>query len=192
MKDLLEKLKKLVEKVKEIIALFKEEEKPEEQEETEEPTPTPEPEEEEPAPSPTPGPVDATGDPEVTDPTGGVTSFLWKPVSDTNSKVTVITVSADTIRSEDLRVQCFDKDGTKIPLSEEKNPHSKGRGNQLPGHKFARINFKPGWSATEFKKVAPITVRFQAVLSNGKRASLLVMGKDKIVIKDPTQRLDLK
>lgn len=130
-------------------------------------------------------------EPPFTDVRSQVSSFLWKPISDTNPRVSVITVSAEAIRSDDLRVQVFDKKGKLLKLDEKKNKYSNGRGNPLPGFKYARINFKPGWTSAQFKRVAPITVQFY-VSYLGKKIPVLVLGKTGITIKNPHQRIDLK
>lgn len=144
-------------------------------------------------PTPTTVTTDPTGDPPVTDVTSQVQSFLWKPISDTNPVCSVITVSADKIRSEDLKVEILDKNDVIIPgLLSVKNKYSNGRGNPLPGFKFARINFKPGLTDKQFKKYAPIKVRFYIESSTIKKTYIKVMNKDFILIKDPTQRLDLR
>lgn len=194
--DILEKLKTLIDKL--IAKLDKKTEEKEppvaEPAPTTPPvsTPTPvQPAPQQPAPQ-APG-IDPTGDPAQTDLSKlKVTSFLWKPVSDTNPVVSVVTISTDTIRSDDLRLRIFDKNGKLISGTQEKNKYSNGRGNgPLPGHKYARINFKYGKTDKEFSKLAPIKVTFVAVVA-GKEYPVTIMGKDSMIIKDPTKRIDLK
>lgn len=135
-------------------------------------------------------PVDQSGDPDVTDPSAQVQTFLWKPISDTNPIVSVITVSADAIRSDELFVEIYDKANKIITgLIPGKNQYSSGRGNPLPGFKYGRINFKPGWTDKQFSKSAPIKIKFYTVVK-GKRLYVKVLGKDYFEVKDPIKRIE--
>lgn len=120
-----------------------------------------------------------------------ITSFLVKPVSDTNPKILVFSVSCDLARAEDVKIKIKDKKGKVLKVKDTYNSGGSKRGNRLPGHKYGRFNFKPGPTAEEFKKSAPLEVSF-TVNVNGKSQVLPVMGKDSIIVKDPTKRLDLK
>lgn len=143
-------------------------------------------------PSPA-GHIDPTGNPPQTDLTKlTITSILWKPISDTNPVVSVVTISTDTIRSGDLRLEIFDKNGNLIDGLKTENIYSNGRGNgPIPGHKYARINFKPGKTDKQYLAKAPIKVTFRAEVG-GKSYPVTIMGKDSLVLKDPTKRVDLK
>lgn len=132
-------------------------------------------------------------DPEFSDPTAEITTFLWKPVSDTPPRVAVISVSCDKARAEHVKVQIKDNKGRIIPkLVERYNVGGIKRNNPVPGHVFGRFNFKPGPTNSSFVQYAPLTVSFFLEVEPGKRTRMKVMGKKSIVIKDPTQRLDLK
>lgn len=136
--------------------------------------------------------IDSTGDPKKTKAGAQVQTFLWKPLSDTNPIVSVITVSADDIRSDELFVEILDKSNKVIPnLIPGKNRWSAGRGNGLPGYKYERINFKPGLTDKQFQKHAPIKVKFYTQVGKVK-TYVKVMNKDFIKVDKPTQRLDLK
>lgn len=119
-----------------------------------------------------------------------VTSFLWKPVSDTSPMVTVITVSCDKARSEHLRIDIKGKNDIPLKIENTKNKYSTFRGNQLPNHKYGRINFKPGLTHQEFSKYTPLKISFYLEIA-GVRTNIKVGGKDFIVIKEPKLRKDL-
>lgn len=126
-------------------------------------------------------------EPAETSLSGEVTSFLWKPESDTNPKVAVIVVSADLIRSEHLKVKILDKDNRPLKVIPDKNKYSLERGNKLPQDKFGRINFKPGPTDKQFLKSAPLKVSFY-IDKDGLQTPIKTYGKDFQVIKDPTKR----
>jgi hypothetical protein len=137
-----------------------------------------------------PADIDPTGDPAMTNLAAEVQSFLWKPESDTNPMVSVIVVSADEIRSDDLHVEIYSKNGRRVlGLKTHKNLYSSGRGNKLPKFKYGRINFKPGHTAERFAQLAPLTVKFYIKLGEEKRY-IKCVGKDEVKIKDPTKRLE--
>jgi len=142
--------------------------------------------------TPAPEAPEATGDdPAVTNPSAGITSFLWKPLSDTNPKVTVITVSADEIKSDDLRVRILNKKGKDMEIITVKNKYSTARGNKLPQDKLGRINFKPGLTAEQFMKAAPIKIIFYTEIA-GKKSDILTCGNAVVEIKDTTKRWVIK
>jgi len=148
-----------------------------------------------PTPTPTLSPVPPVltpseeEEPAVSDPYGFITSFLWKPESDTTPKGIVISVSSDTLRAEDVRVTLKDSFGKIIKANDKYNMGGLLRGNKLPGHKYGRFNFKPGGSAESYSPSKPLTVSFTLVL-NGKSTPIKVMDKFSIEIKDPSKRLD--
>lgn len=148
-------------------------------------TPTPAPA---PVPAPAPTPEDSD-EPTVTEPTAQITSFLWKPLSDT-SPTTVIVVGCDKIRSEHLRVELFDGSGKEISGKKTKNPGSK-RGNKENGYKYGRINFKPGKTASQYAALQPIKVRFFVEL-NGQRYDIKIQNQDFLIISDAKKRWKAK
>jgi hypothetical protein len=113
-----------------------------------------------------------------------ITSFLWKPVSDTDPKVMVVSVSADNINSKDLRMYIEGPKGK--PIKGDNDSKVFVRQNILPGHKYGRINFKYGQKADFFKPGTRVVFE----LVTGER--VLVMDKEYIVVKNPLERLDLK
>ena len=125
-------------------------------------------------------------EPDTTDPTSMVTSFLWKPLSDTNPKVTVVTVACDGIRSEHLFMEVLDSQDVLLAGKTSKNQWSE-RGNKLPGCKFGRVNFKPGPTAAKYAKSQPLKVRFFVMLDNV-RTDVTIQGKPLATIKDATVR----
>lgn len=177
-------MKKLIELLLKLLGFFKKEDDKREQK------PQP-PIVEAPKPNPEPPFDEHTAEPAFSSEKGTITSFLWKPESDTNPKVTVISVSSDTLKAADVRIQIKDKKGKIVKGNEEYNKGGNLRANRLPNHKYGRFNFKPGKKASEFAKLAPLTVSFFVELG-GVRLPVKVMGKDSIVVKDPKQRLDLK
>lgn len=127
----------------------------------------------------------AEDEPAKCDPNGNITTFLWKPVSDNDGNVVVV-VGCDTIRSRDLHMELLGKSGKtlKVPISYG------GRANKLPQLKYGRIHFRLARKATEFKRSAPLVVRFYQKVNNKKKI-VTVMGKDFIKITKPTVRKDL-
>ena len=61
------------------------------------------------------------------------------------------------------------------------------RGNKLPQDKFGRINFKPGPTAKEFAKSAPLRVSFY-IDKDGVKTPVKTYGSEALVITDPTKR----
>lgn len=129
-------------------------------------------------------------EPDVTNPDGQITSLLWKPVSDTNPKVVVIVVSCDEIRSDDLRVEVYTKTGG-LMRSLKNCKTSPGRGNQLPGDKFGRINFKVGPTFEEFKRYAPVSLKFFVNVGKTKKY-LKIQGLDEVKVRAVGKRWNLK
>jgi hypothetical protein len=120
-----------------------------------------------------------------------ITSFLWKPDSDTFPKGVVVSVSSDTLRARDVRIKFVDKNGKNIKIKTTFNEGGHLRGNRLPNHKFGRFNFKPGGFPKDFENKAPISVSFTAFI-DGIEVPCKVMGKDFIVVKDVHSRLELR
>lgn len=183
-------LKKLIKFLKKLFGAKEEESNPSGDASTPPNTPAPNP-----IPPPQvngPEPIDPTGDPAHSNPNGQVQTFLWKPESDTNPQVSVIVVSADELRSDELKVEILDKNNKEIPgLIPDKNKYSNGRGNGLPGFKYERINYKPGLTDKQFKKFAPLKVKFYLKLASG-RKDVKVLNKEFIIVKNPEERVDLK
>lgn len=184
---MLKKLKNLIKKLREILDLLFKNEKSQQAPsvEVEKPvTPT------SPSEPISPAQPEEAAEPPVTNPTGQITSFLWKPVSDTNPKVVVMVVSCDQIRSDDLRVELYDK-ADKIMKWLKKSKTSPGRGNQLPQDKYGRINFKVGPTCEDFKKYSPVKVKFYVEL-NGVKTYVKVQNQEFVLMKKPCQRQVMK
>lgn len=124
---------------------------------------------------------------------GKILSVLWKPVSDTDG-FPVVVVGCDDVPAEELYIEISKSDSDQ-PLSIRNNrPSFWGavRGNQLPGHKYGRMNFKMKENLKYFTKAAPIRIRFFQYIK-GQKQYLPIMKEGKyIVVKNPKQRLDLK
>ena len=125
-------------------------------------------------------------EPTVTNFNSQVRTFLWKPVAD-HSNYPVVVVTADEFKTADLHMEVVGKGGGVLKVSITNT----GRANKLGHFKYARIHFRLNRTAVEFKKSAPLKVRFFTKIA-GKKTPVKVMGKNHIVIKDPTKRTDLK
>lgn len=128
-------------------------------------------------------------DPEFTNPEAEVTSFLWKPESDTDPKDVVVVVSADEIRADDLKIEVYSKDGKKLPLREGRKPFGAKRANKKGNHKYARIMFKLQWKAHDFVKYSPLAVYFY-INHNGSKKRVKILGNKGVMVKDPLNRVD--
>jgi hypothetical protein len=113
----------------------------------------------------------------VTVPGAGVDLCLWKPVSDTNPKVAVLSIAAAYSNRGDLEVAVF-SGGKELLRARTYSIH---RGNKLPQHKYGRFNIKLGRVGAKFPK--GIVVRFYSL---GKRVT--VGGLKEMKIADPTKR----
>jgi hypothetical protein len=131
-------------------------------------------------------PVDINNPPGTNINGRGVQHCLWKPTSDTSPEL-VLAVAADDIRIEHLRLKLLDKNGNDIPLKRNKS-YSTTRGNQLPGYKYGRFNFKPGFKFQDLRKHQPIQVMFYIETSKGEVHPCKVGDKDKFVVRDVSKR----
>lgn len=133
--------------------------------------------------------VEATSkedEPEKNDLSSSVQTFLWKPVADHNP-FPVVVVSADGFKTNDLQMEILGKSDKVLKVGIQNT----GRANKLGHMKYARIHFRINRTAKDFNKSSPLKVRF-FVLKNKKRIDVKVMGKNHMVIKSPTGRIDLK
>jgi len=104
---------------------------------------------------------------------GKITSFLWKPDSDTSGKP-VILVSCDEVPRDELFVEVLN--GKKIPVL-LKNNKAFSRGNRIPGRIYGRISFQTGMSLDAFRQYEqPIYIKFYQII-DGKKVYLNIMGK---------------
>jgi len=118
---------------------------------------------------------------------GEVTTFLWKPDADYVGNNPVVLAGCDDIRSQDLKMEILGRKNRPLKV-EIKNT---GRANRLGYMKYGRIHFRPQRSVSQFKRSAPLKIRFYHTFT-GKKKYVKVRGKDQIVVKHVDKRKDLK
>lgn len=148
-----------------------------------------------PKPKPTPKPVDQDPyalvpsgqdshgntiyDPKKSNPNGKIDSILWKPKADHNPNAVVV-VGCEDVRKEDLKLEILGKSGKPLKV----NIPMTGRAN---GN---RIHYRPDRTAKDFKKSAPIQLRFYQMV-DGKKVIVQFKGKNVLTVTDPTRRKDV-